>query len=48
MFKLLWKERMPDGSSAMRQKIFTTKEERFRFILGLEKNPFFLKVLACD
>lgn len=45
MFKLYWKERMPDGSNTVKSKVFSDREERFRFILKLERNPFFVKVL---
>lgn len=45
MLKLVWTERLPDGSKAIKTKTFKDAEMRFRFVLGLEKNPHFIKVL---
>lgn len=47
MFKLVWKER-PFGVAVIRTKTFADREQRFRFILRLEKMPGFVKVIEMN
>ena len=44
MFVLVWKERLM-GVSVVKSKVFKDRAERFKFILRLEKSPYFVKVL---
>ena len=48
MFRVYWKERMPDGTSRMYSKIFAGRDERMLFILSLEKRPMFIRVVRCE
>ena len=44
MFKLVWIER-PLGLRIIKSKVFPDREARFRFILFLEKQPAFDRVI---
>lgn len=44
--KLIWKENIM-GIIRVQSKIFEDKAARMKFILNLEKQPSFVKVLEC-
>lgn len=44
MFKLVWIER-PLGMRIVKSKVFPDREARFRYIMFLEKQPTFDKVI---
>ena len=47
MFTLVWVERLM-GQPIIKKKTFKDRTERFQFILKLEKNRFFDKVLEMN
>ena len=47
MFKLVWIER-PLGMTLIKTKTFSDREQRFRFILKLEKSPYFDRVIEMN
>lgn len=46
MFELVWKEKVL-GIIRVQKRTFSDKAERLKWILNLEKQPSFVKVLEC-